>query len=172
MVETRTGSIKRIKGLAASPPSRDFVEPAAATEGAAEPLLHSLVKGSGRTDLRAFRRAGWHFVVGADAVSGGELRRVYRDRGGRLLIEGRRLTVRFAAEVSEARIKEVLGNHGLSVKRRLGFAPNLFEVACAEDAEPFDDIVELARGVAGHREVVYAEPALIEALQGRGERSR
>lgn len=171
-VGTRTYSVKRIEGLAAVPPSGDIFEVAVTPVGEKDPRLVSLIKGGARTDLRAFHQAGWHFVVGAVTASGGTLRRVYRDRGGRLLIEGRRLTVRFAPDISQGQIEELLRSHDVTVKRRLGFAPNLFEVAPANSAVPRGDIVELAGCLASHREVLYAEPALIEAISGRAHTTR
>lgn len=160
-------SVRRIEGLVALPPSAS--EPAGTTriEDMAEIQIKGLVKGGARNDLQTFVQAGWHFVADDRRGKKEKLRQVYRDKGGRLLIEGRQLTVRFAPETDDARITELLLSYGLAVSRRLGFAPKLYQVSRLEDVAPSGDIVELARRVSRNPEVLYAEPAFIEALGGR-----
>lgn len=119
-----------------------------------------------------FIEAGWTFVPQEATGPDVDARAVYLDNSGRMYIDGRRLTVRFSPTLSRERIEEMLAQHGLVLKRELGFAPNAFVVAPAEPDPAHAgivkaDIVKIAGEMGQEPEVDFASPSFIEALSGR-----
>lgn len=117
-------------------------------------------------DLELFRQGGWTFVK--DAASQGEdmARPLFRDSDGHVKIDSGSISVRFAEDVSERDIEALLGEHGLKVGRKLGFAPNLFTVR-PMPGRSVANSVEIAKALSKSNDVEYAEPVLIEALEKR-----
>lgn len=152
------GGMARVEGLVAVVPSARSTRSGATAAS---------LKGVTREELERFRASGWTFETRRErALDDPATRPVYKDRDGRLKIGSGSLTVKFAPEVSEATIQDVLASHGLSIRRRLGFAPNLFTVAPRPGGEP-EDCLELARKLTTDDAVAYAEPVLVEAIEGR-----
>jgi hypothetical protein len=60
-------------------------------------------------------------------------------------------------------VEDILNRHGLSIRRDMGFAPNLFLVAGTQG-----DIMSKVESLNQLKNVEYAEPVLIEAIKGRG----
>jgi hypothetical protein len=151
----------RIDGLiAVRPVSRDLAGAAAA---------ESAVAGVDAAEVKDFRGAGWDFVPASRARQGGE-HPVYRGSDGRLLIDSGQLSVRFAPNTADGVVENILHEHGLAVGRKLGFGPKLFNVRQQEKGSAPVDSVGVARELAAHPEVEYAEPVMIESLGGRGTR--
>ncbi|MGE0423668.1 MAG: hypothetical protein AB7O88_15470 [Reyranellaceae bacterium] len=151
----RTRAVDRLEGVVALPPdAASAPEAAVAKADIASP------------DAAALQSAGWEFVHADPAVTM-NCRAVYQESGGRLLIDGRGMTVRFRPNASETQIHETLSAHGLAMTRKLGFAPNLFEVSLADPDAPGSDIVKLANEVGNEPAVDYASPSFIQAISGR-----
>lgn len=159
----RTRILERLDDIAALPPRAVAPSEGDVSWGAEAAGMMA------NSDAKAFIDAGWTFVPAAApaAVRAADQNRraVYQDSGGRLVIDGRRLTVRFRPEATESRVLQALSRHGLKMEGRLTFAPNLFEVSPAE--RPDSDIVELANEIGSEPDVVYASPSFVEAISGR-----
>lgn len=156
----KTRAIDRLEKVVAVPPNA--TGPIIAKEQVAGKTVHP--------EADTFIEAGWSFVPAAEAVEpDANTRAVYVDNSGKLYIDGRRLTVRFQPTISQQRITQMLGEHGLVLKRKLGFAPNSYIVAPADSEQGHADIVELAREVGSEPEVDYASPSFIEAMAGRSK---
>jgi hypothetical protein len=121
------------------------------------------------SELEAFRDAGWEFVPATADESIGA-RRVYRGNDGRLVIDGGQVSVRFAPDTTDRVVEQILSTHGLTIGRKHGFGPKLFDVTKSDDRESPINAVDVAKELAGHPEVEYAEPVLIETIPGRGHR--
>jgi hypothetical protein len=114
----------------------------------------------GAEDAKTFEKAGWTFVKatdGADAEHG-----VVVDGDGHLKILSNALNVKFDPKLSRRAVEDILGHHELSIRRDMGFAPNLFLVTGATG-----DAVTKAKSLNQLESVLYAEPVLIEAIKGR-----
>ena len=119
-------------------------------------------KGLNAGDALAFEKAGWTFVRrGRDAASPTE-HDVVIDTDGHLKVVGHALNVKFQPTLSREAAEKILGCYGLSIRRAMGFSPNLFLATGTQD-----DIVSKARSLNQLDSVVYAEPVLIEAIKGR-----
>lgn len=88
---------------------------------------------------------------------------VYRSESGELMINTGRLTVRLREELSNDEAEAALARHDLAVKRRLGFAPNLFEV----EASGSRGAIEVAELAIDDDDYQYAEPQMIRKLGHR-----
>lgn len=153
--------MSEIEGVAAVPPSEAV---AISIEDAPTTLRN--FSGSAADDARSFEKAGWRFVSTSHKTAVRDQRKLFRSSDRRLMIGGRRLTVKFQPDVDGKTISEILARHGLSIKRKLRFGGSLFSVGDAESG----DIVQAAKRLAEHDQVVYAEPEMIEPLSGRGSR--
>ena len=124
--------------------------------------------------LEAFRSVGWHFLEHKEASRlrdeaqriepGATVARVYRGPSGRLVIGTNLLSVKLSEEIDDKSAQELLGSLGLKVLRGMGFSPNLFEVEVTDGR----DAVEAACEIGNLEAVDYAEPVLIERIEGRG----
>ena len=155
----RTRAVDRLEGVVAVPPDTGEAH----GKGAPKATIAS-------PDAAALQHAGWEFVH-ADPAMTMNCRAVYQESSGRILIDGRGMTVRFRPDASETQIDKTLSDHGLEKTRKLGFAPNLFEVSVADPAAPGSDIVELANDVGNEPVVDYASPSFIQAISGRSRGS-
>jgi hypothetical protein len=116
--------------------------------------------GADAEDAKTFEKAGWTFVKAtglAEADHG-----VVVDGDGHLKILSNALNVKFDPKLSRSAVEDILGHHDLSIRRDMGFAPNLFLVTGATG-----DAVTKAKSLNQLESVLYAEPVLIEAIKGR-----
>src|SRR5262245_45836253 len=113
-------------------------------------------------DAKAFEKAGWTFVKPGQGSAPAADHDVVVDADGHLKVVGHALNVKFDPSLSRDAAEGILGRYGLSIRREMGFAPNLFLVTGAQD-----DIVSKAKSLNQLDGVVYAEPVLIEPIQGR-----
>ena len=134
-------------------------------EGSSLAAEHGLNPG----DAKAFENAGWTFVKpsqsGARPGQSGAPTAdhdVVVDADGHLKVVGHALNVKFEPSLSRDDAEGILGRYGLSIRRAMGFAPNLFLVDGAQD-----DMLSKAKSLNQLDDVVYAEPVLIEPIQGR-----
>jgi len=107
----------------------------------------------------AFEKAGWKFAKTASATGSPN---VVIDNDGRMKVLTNALNVKFDPSLPRSDVESILSRNRLSVRRDLGFSPNLFLVTGDGDA------VEKAKLLNDLDDVVYAEPVLIEALGHRG----
>lgn len=156
--------LKRVDGMAALPPRGAEAAGASPDPKGRKGALADVLSGTGSADAALFEKAGWAFVA-EKPERGGPARPVFVDADGHLKIDGGSLTVRFAEGASEAEIEGVLAGAGLSIRRKLKFAPNLFTVAPTGGEGA--DSVGAARALSASEAVEYAEPVLIEPLAGR-----
>lgn len=156
-VLARLGKLRPLEGIAAT---RD-PQPA---DDAAVPTIHEAVPVD---EVVAFLDAGWRFLSG-DASRNEHGKRLFLDADGHLKIDAGALNLRFRPDADPASIETYLAEHALRVRRKLGFAPNLFLVS-TETGEGMPDSVELAQKLTGEDEalVIYAEPVLIEGIGSR-----
>ncbi|TMJ00062.1 MAG: hypothetical protein E6G97_20995 [Alphaproteobacteria bacterium] len=108
----------------------------------------------------AFEQAGWKFARTEGKAGDAN---VVVDNDGRLKIVSDTLNVKFDSAMSRSAVESLLNRYGLSVRRDLGFSPNLFIVSGTGG-----DTVETAKLLNNLDDVVYAEPVLIEAIGSRG----
>jgi hypothetical protein len=120
------------------------------------------MSGVDAADAKAFEQAGWTFVDAGNAPAGEKEHGVVVDRDGHLKILSDALNVKFSPTLSRSTVENILGQHDLSVRRDMGFSPNLFLVTGAGE-----DAVAKAKTLNKLDSVVYAEPVLIEAIKGR-----
>lgn len=146
-----------LSGIRAAAPGVEvaFEDRQAASRLAAE-------KGVDPAEALAFEKAGWTFVKPRLARAAEANHDVVVDVDGHLKVVGHALNVKFDPALSQETAESILNRYGLSIRRRLGFSPNLFTVIGAQD-----DIVSKARSLNEEDGVVYAEPVLIEPLTGR-----
>jgi hypothetical protein len=119
-------------------------------------------KGVDAEDARAFEQAGWTFVQAGHAPTGDAEHAVFVDADGHLKILSNALNVKFEPSLSRNSVEKILDQHDLSIRRDLGFSPNLFIVTGAGD-----DAVAKAKSLNQLDSVLYAEPVLIDVLKGR-----
>jgi hypothetical protein len=119
-------------------------------------------KGSCSNDAMAFEKAGWTFVKPRQGVAPTADHDVVIDTDGHLKVVGHALNVKFKPTLSRDAAEGILGDYGLSIRRAMGFSPNLFLVTGAKD-----DMVSKAKSLNQLDTVVYAEPVLIEPIKGR-----
>lgn len=152
------------KGLSLSPPALERIKGVAAipNQGASADEVPQALKGE---DVRQFREAGWTFVGGRKAMNGAYA--VFKDGDGRIKIDTGGMTVRFDESVSAEEAAALLQKHGLQIRRKLGFAPNLYSVSWVAGPSRGTDTVTLARTLEGSDKVKYAQADLLEALGGR-----
>lgn len=118
-------------------------------------------------ELLAFQDAGWQFVSESQSANAHQ-RRLFLDADGHVKIDAGALNLRFRPDADPDSIQSFLTEHALHIRRRLGFAPNLFLVAGdAGGGQP--DSVELARSLTDEDTplIIYAEPVLIEGAGPR-----
>ena len=126
-------------------------------------------------ELAAFAAAGWSLVQpSADltataraarsksqpAIEAGQL---YQQRDGHLLIDNRGLIVQLPAELSEAAALRTLKKRKLDVVRKLGFAPNQFQVLVPVGT----DTLAVANELQESGTALAAEPEFIEFIGQR-----
>ena len=105
-------------------------------------------------------------VQGKDALPAVEplaVGRLYRDADGNWMIGTGSITVRLKEELAQPAVDKALSRYGLSVKRQLKFAPNLYE---AEAATP-DQALKVAQAASHDEQFVYAEPTMLRQLSHR-----
>lgn len=118
-------------------------------------------------ELIAFQDAGWRFLSEHPSMDE-HGRRMFLDADGHIKIDAGALNLRFRPDADPASIEAFLSEHALRVRRKLGFAPNLFLVSSDAGAGKSDS-VELAKMLTDENEslVIYAEPVLIEGIGSR-----
>ena len=89
--------------------------------------------------------------------------RLYRDQHGAWMINTGGITVRLKEGLTKSAVDQALSRYGLSVKRELKFAPNLYE---AEAATP-DQALDAAQAASHDEQFVYAEPNMLRELGHR-----
>jgi len=115
------------------------------------------------SDAEAFEKAGWTFVKASGVSEAGEAGHgVVVDGDGHLKILSDALNVKFNAALGRSAVENILGQHDLSIRRDMGFSPNLFLVTGAGG-----DAMAKAKSLNQLDSVLYAEPVLIEAIKGR-----
>ncbi len=125
-------------------------------------------------DWGPFEKAGWRLMrpnaqlaaaMQARSMPDGpdEARRVFRHPSGRIYLGSNRLTVKLRADLPESNVNAKLAAAGLETVRRLGFAPNLFEVKVAAGR----DFLDVSMALGSDKDFVYAEPQFIEHIPGR-----
>jgi len=154
-VLAKLGSIRALEGVRAIAPSRAPDVIASATALTAQHLINS-------GDARAFEAAGWHFIKDDKPSTSKAGLDVVVDSDGRLKILAHALNVKFRPSVPRNMVENVLGRFGLSMRRNMGFSPNLFLVD-----DPGGDTLSTARSLNKLDDVVYAEPVLIEPIESR-----
>jgi subtilisin family serine protease len=123
---------------------------------------------------RLFEKAGWVFVESTrdiakaagtrSAVEGARaVRQVYLGRGG-TLIGTDLVTLQLDPDVSEFEVMKRLAADHLRLVRRLGFAPNTFEVRVPVDRPELEVVQDLQQKPKRYR---FVEPVFLEALIGR-----
>jgi thermitase len=123
---------------------------------------------------KLFESAGWVFVearppvaraaVTRATVEGAQaVRRVYLGRGG-TLIGTDRVTVQLDSDMPAADAKVRLKADGLSLVRRLGFAPNTYEARISAKRPELEVVQELQEKQGHYR---FVEPVLLEAIPSR-----
>jgi len=133
-----------------------------ATGDQQEAATIAAASGASAEEAKTFEQAGWTFVKAADANAAEADHGVVVDGDGHLKILSNALNVKFDPTLSRSAVEDILGHHDLSIRRNMGFAPNLFLVTGATG-----DAVTKARSLNQLESVVYAEPVLIEAIKGR-----
>ncbi len=126
-------------------------------------------------ELAALSAAGWSLVKpSADLTSTARAARsssqpaieagqVYQQRDGHLLIDSRGLIVQLPAELSEAVALRTLTIRKLEVVRKLGFAPNQFQVLVPVGI----DTLAVANELQESRTALAAEPDFVEFIGQR-----
>jgi len=113
-------------------------------------------------EATAFENAGWTFVKGAHGETADADHRVVVDGDGHLKILSNALNVKFDPSLPRSMIEDILNRHGLSIRRDMGFSPNLFLVTGAEG-----DVISKLQSLNQLKNVEYAEPVLIEPMKAR-----
>jgi len=131
-------------------------------EGRKEATEIAAKSGVDAADAKAFEQAGWTFVDAGNGPAGENEHGVVVDRDGHLKILSDALNVKFSPTLSRSTVENILGQHDLSIRRDMGFSPNLFLVSGAGE-----DAVGKAKSLNKLDSVVYAEPVLIEVIKGR-----
>jgi hypothetical protein len=118
--------------------------------------------GANLEEAKTFEKAGWTFVKASPADAAEADHGVVIDGDGHLKILSNALNVKFDPALPRSAVEEILGHHELSIRRDMGFSPNLFLVTGAGG-----DAVTKAKSLNQLDSVLYAEPVLIEAIKGR-----
>ena len=113
-------------------------------------------------EASAFENAGWTFVKGAESETADADHRVVVDGDGHLKILSNTVNVKFEASLSRTVIEDILNRHGLSIRRDMGFSPNLFLVTGTDG-----DVMSKVQSLNQLKNVEYAEPVLIEPMKSR-----
>ena len=122
-----------------------------------------------------FERAGWLFVAPQAAVASAAktrdavddaraVRQVLVSPSGALMIGTNLMTARLPEDVPEAEAVRRLEEDGLTLVRRLGFAPNTFE-AILPAGVPLPEAVNALQAKADR--YLFVEPSLLEVVAGR-----
>ncbi|MDM0108783.1 S8 family serine peptidase [Variovorax sp. J22R24] len=126
-------------------------------------------------EVAALSAAGWSLVhPSADLTATARAARsrpqqaidagqVYQQRDGHLLIDTRGMIVQFPAELSEPAVLRTLKQRKLEVVRKLGFAPNQFQVRVPVGV----DTMAVANELQESRTALAAEPEFIEFIGQR-----
>jgi hypothetical protein len=122
-------------------------------------------------DARLFETAGWSFFP-ASAANHPQRRaaRVFSDGERILLLDGldESLNIRFQRDLPQAKISELLEQHGLEIVRPVPVAPNVFRVRSARNARhTAQDPLHSGEKIQRLAEVIYSEPEFIEAFPHR-----
>jgi hypothetical protein len=133
-----------------------------ATEDRCEVATIAAQEGVDPEDAKAFENAGWTFVKAGETAGDEAKHEVVVDGDGHLKISSNALNVKFAPALERRMVEKILGKYDLSIRRDMGFSPNLFLVTGAAG-----DAVGKAKSLNKLDSVVYAEPVLIEAIKGR-----
>jgi subtilisin family serine protease/DNA-binding transcriptional regulator YiaG len=119
--------------------------------------------------LKVFQDSGWMFIENSVSSHGyheiSNNGTVFRRLDeGTLMIGTNELTVKLNPEIPEPDAERRLEREeGLSSKRRLKFAPNLFVVKLSEDT----DSLRIANRLQEDKDFVYAEPVMLEYISHR-----
>ena len=126
-------------------------------------------------ELAALAAAGWSLVQpSADLTATARAARsnsqptieagqLYQQRDGHLLIDNRGLIVQFPAELSEAAALRTLKKRKLEIVRKLGFAPNQFQVLVPVGTDTLAVANELHESLTA----LAAEPEFVEFIGQR-----
>jgi hypothetical protein len=119
-------------------------------------------------DARVFEQAGWSFFpVSAASNLHKRAARIFSD-GERILLFDGSLNIRFQRDLPQAKITELLEQHGLEIVRPVPVAPNVFRVRSARNARhTAQDPLHSGEKIQRLAEVIYSEPEFIEALPHR-----
>lgn len=162
MQQDKPNFAQRLESIASLDDIR-AVAPGSSATGSVRQHADNLVAGSGvvPTEALAFEKAGWTFVKAApdNAATG---HGVVIDSDGHMKILSDALNVKFDPALSQSEVKDILASHDLSIRRNMGFAPNLFVVS-GQSGDPLSK----AKSLNTLDSVVYAEPVMIEPIEGR-----
>jgi subtilisin family serine protease len=118
--------------------------------------------------LQVFQDSGWEFMENSvsspqnhEVSNAGTVFRRPKERT--LMIGTNELTVKLKPEITELNAEERLRAEGVSIKRRLKFAPNLFVVNISAET----DLLKIAEKLQKDKDFVYAEPVLLEYISNR-----
>lgn len=160
-IEAVLNDFKKIHGLKALPPSFNAKT---MSKNDCPAKVQSVLREAPHADFAPFLKAGWTFVEESSNRCE-EGKSVYCRSDGQIVIAGANLNVRLNANMSDEDSRNFLSDLGLSIKKQLKFAPNLFVVAI--DKEKSEDMVALCLRLMSNAQVVYAEPNFIENLSSR-----
>lgn len=122
-------------------------------------------------DRAPFERAGWRFLEkgphseppNLSRELEDEARKVFVGPSGRLMIDGKGVTVKWREQVPQAEARRAIEDLGFSIARQLAITPNLFEV----QVPPGQDSIAAAEELANQADCVFAEPSLLQFLGDR-----
>ncbi len=126
-------------------------------------------------ELAALSAAGWSLVQPSDSLTARaraarsgrqtaiEAGQVYQQGDGHLLIDSRGIVAQLPAQLSEAAARRALKKRKLEIVRKLGFAPNQFQVRVPVGV----DTLSVANELQESRAAVAAEPEFIEFIGQR-----
>jgi subtilisin family serine protease len=124
-------------------------------------------------ELEVFRNAGWVFSEAAEYSNSqrgsffdeAPLANVFRrPEDGSIIIGTKVLTVQLQKEFTPEVIQTKLEKERLSIRRKLKFAPNLYEVIVSADVDPIDEANKLHQN---KNDFIFAEPVMIEYISRR-----
>lgn len=110
--------------------------------------------------ISKFADAGWEFVSPAQASAKSRAHPVVLDQDGHVKIVGSSIDVKFVPTVNLDEIKKILDKYGLSIEMNYDFSPNFFSVIG-------EKILEKTKQLKSIDQVEFAEPSLIEVIDGR-----
>jgi hypothetical protein len=132
---------------------------------AAQNVVH-VASGVDPAQVKAFQKAGWQFVEGAEKVpKNQEHAKVLVKPGGRLVLAPNRLSLKLGDKLTEDQAQEFLASHGLRVIHRMTFAPNLFQVEA--ECNSGSDVLDVAAELSSDPLVDFAEPEFLEGISTR-----